>query len=298
MSVTNRERFFHVTRHCTRLFSHRLDDRCGSFSPQEIDPIAHSNGQIIEPVECLSDFPRRKQQDFMYKHLLYPILLACLLPLIYQVLPVTVKRKICPLLLCTCPVLQCVREPECKVMLDCTEECDDANSDRRKASLSKYEHLQFPHDSALCVYECLGLITTQAAEDMVECVGDRGCLQPAQFSDTCADVSQKDVLPLSVIPNHVLEGRWRKVYTNSWDLWSNQVTEFFPPGASAPEPRSWMTAWPHQEGVWRMDLSWSFQPGEDARRFNMSSELFPGNRWEYPGGTEAYPTLRTVAHMW
>ena len=230
-------------------------------------------------------------------HLVYPVLLAFVLAFLYKILPSAVKGKVCPVVFCALPIIHCVREPACKTMLDCMVECDNADSERRQAAVSKYKHLQFPQDPVLCGYDCLGLITTQTAEDLVECIGTRGCLQPAKYSDECAVIRQDQVLPLSAIPKHVLEGPWRKIYTNSWDIWPYQVTNFSPPGATTPEPRDWMTSWPNATDVWRMDLSWSFQPN-DTRRFSMSSELFPGLRWKYPGGTKADPTLKTVARMW
>lgn len=235
---------------------------------------------------------------FLVHHLVYPFLLACLLSLVYKFLPSELKGKICPVVVCTRPIIRCVQEPECKAMLDCFVDCDDKDSERRRAAVDKYYYLQFPQDPVLCSYECIGLVTTPTAEKLVECIGNRGCLQPSKYSDQCAVLRQDQVLPLSTIPKDVLEGHWRKIYTNGWDIWPFQTTEFSGPGGSAKEERAWMTSWPNGTDVWRMDLSWAFEPDVDAHLFNMSSELFPGLRWNYPGGTQADPTLRSVARMW
>jgi hypothetical protein len=119
---------------------------------------------------------------------------------------------------------------------------------------------------------------------------------PLDYSDGCADIRQEHVLPFSDIA--VLEGRWKKIFTNGGDLWPCQQTHFFPPGASEPEPEPlpWMTSWPNEPDVWRMDSSWAFQPS-DAKRFTMSSELCSNARWKH-GGTTADPTLKTLARMW
>lgn len=235
---------------------------------------------------------------FLLHHLVYPFLLACLLSFLYRLVPSDIKAKLCPVVMCTLPIIGCFREPECKRMLDCFVRCEDKDSDLRRQVKSKYKHLQFPQDPALCSYECIGLITTQTAEELVECTGNRKCLQPSKYSDQCAVIRQDQVLELSAIPKNVLEGRWRKIFTNGWDIWPYQTTSFSGPGGKAIETREWMTAWPNSTDVWRMDLSWAFQSGENAHRFNMSSELFPGLRWDYPGMPKANPTLRTVAKMW
>jgi hypothetical protein len=236
---------------------------------------------------------------FLIHHLVYPLLLACALSLVYKyILPSAIKGKICPIVMCTLPIIRCVNEPECQRMLDCMVECDDVNSERRRQAREKYKHLQFPKDPALCSYECIGLITTPTAEHLVECIGNRKCLQPSKYSDACAPIRQDQVLPLSTIPKHILEGRWRKLYTNGWDIWPYQSTTFAGPGGSAVEERDWMTSWPNGTDTWRMDLTWAFENDSRAHQFKMSSELFPGLRWNYPGGTKADPTGRTVARMW
>lgn len=180
-------------------------------------------------------------------------------------------------------------------MLECLQSCDDEHSEKRRQTQAKYQHLQFPQNRALCDYECLGLMSTQTGEDLIECMGTRGCMAPSDYSDECASIRQEQVLPFSDIAV-LLEGRWKKIFTNSWDLWPCQQTQFFPPGVSEPEPTPWMRSWPNEPDVWRMDLSWAFQPS-GAKRFTMFSELYPNARWNY-GGTTADPTLRTLAHMW
>lgn len=242
---------------------------------------------------------KKRATMFLIHHLVYPLLLACALSLVYKyILPSAIKGKICPLVMCTLPIIRCVKEPECQRMLDCMVECDDVNSEKRRQAREKYKHLQFPKDPALCSYECIGLITTPTAEHLVECIGNRKCLQPSKYSDACAPIRQDQVLPLSTIPKHILEGRWRKLYTNGWDIWPYQSTTFAGPGGSAVEERDWMTSWPNGTDTWRMDLTWAFENDSRAHQFKMSSELFPGLRWNYPGGTKADPTGRTVARMW
>jgi hypothetical protein len=129
---------------------------------------------------------------------------------------------------------------------------------------------------------------------LVECIASRGCMVPSDYSDECADIRQEHVLQFSDIA--VLEGHWKKIFTNGGDLWPCQQTHFFPPGVSEPEPLPWLTSWPKEPDVWQMDLSWAFQPS-GAKRFTMSSELYPNARWKH-GGTTADPTLKTLAHMW
>ena len=181
-------------------------------------------------------------------------------------------------------------------MLDCLAECDNASSTARRDAEAKYKHLQFPQDKALCGYECLGLMTTDVADDLVECIGTRGCMAPAEFSDECADISQDLVLPFSNI--RALEGRWNKIFTNGWDIWPCQLTVFYAPGAAEPEPKAWMSSWPKDPKVWRMDLTWSFRR-ETSRMFTMSNEIYPNERWSYGGANTATdPTLKTLARMW
>jgi hypothetical protein len=59
-----------------------------------------------------------------------------------------------------------------------------------------------------------------------------------------------------------------------------------------------MKSWPNEPDVWRMDLSWAFQSTTGAKRFTMSSELYPNARWNHGGTTTANPTLKTLARMW
>lgn len=57
-----------------------------------------------------------------------------------------------------------------------------------------------------------------------------------------------------------------------------------------------MKSWPNEPDVWRMDLSWAFQP-TGAKCFKMLSELYPNARWNH-GGTTANPAVKTLTHMW
>lgn len=122
------------------------------------------------------------------KHLLYPILLAVVIAVVYSLLPISVRSKVCTFSLCMPPIIRCIIEPECKTMLDCLESCDDEHSEKRRQAQAKYQHLQFPQNRALCDYECLELITSQTGEDLVECIGSRGCMVPSDYSDECADI--------------------------------------------------------------------------------------------------------------
>ena len=75
-------------------------------------------------------------------------------------------------------------QAECKIMLECLQSCDDDHSEKRHETQAKYQHLQFPQNQALCDYECLGLMSTQTGEDLIECMGTlRGCMAPSDYSD-------------------------------------------------------------------------------------------------------------------
>lgn len=191
-------------------------------------------------------------------------------------------------------------EPRCRRMLDCFAECDDPRSNRRNVSLSKYYYVQHPHDPALCRYGCLELATSRAGNDIIDCVGSSGCMEAAKYSDECAALEHANVLPFSAISDKVWEGKWIKLFTNGWDTWPCQGTELFSPGRTNPVPRGWMKSWPQSPGVWRMDLNWTVKADGDEQEsmFSMSSEMYPKARWHYPGGTEANPTLKTIACMW
>jgi VDE lipocalin domain len=175
----------------------------------------------------------------------------------------------------------------------------------------------------------------------VECIGKSHCLPPSDYSDTCATITTKEVVvPLdsTTILAKNLPGRWLKVYTTGWDLWPCQWTDFWPPSSTnpehgtdhaaaafggtpvvdqnldtsssppplstppPPEPEEWMTAWPHDPNVWRMDLYWKHSATANLT-FHMNNEMYLGETWDFSTTTttNAPPpsaTLKTRAVMW
>uniref|UniRef100_A0A7S4K930 VDE lipocalin domain-containing protein n=1 Tax=Odontella aurita TaxID=265563 RepID=A0A7S4K930_9STRA len=256
------------------------------------------------------------------KKTFFTVIVAVLLPVFFKALFSARLKKFCPFGLCLGAVVRCTMESRCRTMLECFSECEYPFSEGRNASRAKYYYVQHPDSPALCQYGCMELASTPAAQELLECVGGSGCMEASEYSDECApllgvspDDGGRRVLPFSAVPDEVWEGRWIKLFTNSWDVWPCQSTEFFPPGGGrrrddSPPPREWMTSWPRSPGVWRMDLNWTTtvaraekgdeQQEESTRTttFSMSSEMYPEARWRYAGGTEADPTLKTIACMW
>jgi hypothetical protein len=230
----------------------------------------------------------------MKKNVVYPVLFAVALPLGYKLY--SKRFHVYPILYCGKHLVACMGEPECKAMLECFQECANVTSERRRVSAITYQYLQFPEDPAVCQYECLLKMTTPISQDVIECIGINECMEPSQYSDECASLAQRDILALSSIPKNKLEGKWKKVYTNSWDIWPCQTTEFFSPLSQQPEPRPWMTAWPKDETVWRMDLNWTVHPNtEEEATFHMSNEMTPNEKWDF---SSSRPSLKTKAIMW
>jgi len=235
----------------------------------------------------------------MKKHIAIPVSVALVSPLGYRyLLPASTRANICPLLVCYRELFACIQEPQCLVVTECIKECDDEHSESRRQARDKFAHVQFPNDPNLCRYGCFDLITEDTAERFVECVGGSGCLdiEPPLYSDTCADIPQEKVLPFENIPPDIFEGLWRKILTNSWDIWPCQRTEFFPPHSNKVPPLPWMDDWPSSDTVWRMDLNWT-SPTSD-RVFTMTNELTPGSHWDFEGGPESKATGKTKAVMW
>ena len=235
----------------------------------------------------------------MKKHIAIPISAGFLSPLAYKyLLPASTRANICPLLVCYRELFACVQEPKCLDVTECIQNCDDEHGELRRQAREKFSHVQFPQDPNLCKYSCFDLITEDTAERLIECIGGSGCLdiEPPLYSDTCADIPQEKVLPLSSIPSDIFEGRWRKILTNSWDIWPCQSTEFFPPHSNKVSPLPWMEEWPSSDIVWRMDLNWT-SPASD-RVFTMTNELTPGSSWNFEGEANPKPTGRTRAVMW
>jgi len=241
-----------------------------------------------------------RDATMMFAH--YMIYAYGVLPLVYRTALFLYESrfKICPLIKCIRPLIQCVREPECKAVLDCLAECDDASSARRQQSLKDFQHVQFPADPALCRYQCFNEVSTQTAEDLIACIGGSGCVEPAKYSDQCAPIAQ--ALSFDLVKD-VFAGQWIKLYSSGWDTWPCQSTEFHAPLAQFPDPEPWMKAWPIESNVWRMNLNWTV--GNESSQtalytFRMSNEIYPGQQWDFASqpATTAHATLKTRAVMW
>ena len=235
----------------------------------------------------------------MRKHIVIPVSAALLTPLAYRyLLPASTRANICPLLVCYRELFACIQEPQCLVVTECIKGCDDAHGDLRREAQKKFAHVQHPDGPNLCKYGCFDIITEDTAERFIECVGGSGCLdiEPPLYSDTCAAIPQDKVVPFSSIPPDIFEGRWRKVLTNSWDIWPCQSTEFFPPRSDKVLPLTWMEEWPKSDVVWRMDLNWTTSASN--RIFTMTNELTPDEGWDFEGGPTSKPSGKTRAVMW
>ena len=235
----------------------------------------------------------------MRKHIVIPVGAALLTPFAYRyLLPASTRANICPLLVCYRELFACIQEPQCLVVTECIKGCDDAHGDLRREARKKFFHVQHPDDPNLCKYGCFDLITEDTAERFIECVGGSGCLdiEPPLYSDTCADIPQDKVMQFSSIPPDIFEGRWKKIFTNSWDIWPCQSTEFFAPHSDQVPPLAWMEEWPSSNTVWRMDLNWTSSASD--RIFTMTNELTPDAGWTFDGGPSSKPTGKTRAVMW
>ena len=147
------------------------------------------------------------------------------------------QETVCPLWHCPSQLLSCIRDDQCVAMLDCLQDCQNDDSPRRKSTADQYAHLQFPNDPSLCEFHCLDAhMTTEIAKDFVDCAGTNKCVKKAKYSDVCAPIQQSQVLSLETIPVDILEGEWRRLYTNSWDDWPCQATNFSPPQTDHSEP--------------------------------------------------------------
>ena len=229
-------------------------------------------------------------------YMLYAYGLLPLVALLYA------KRyQICPLVRCIRPLAKCLQEEDCKQWVEQVQECTNPNSKARKRSASVFAHVQHPQDPAFCRYQCFDSLQTTTALDFLECIGSSGCLEPSPYTDICAPISES--LSFDTIQPNVLAGQWKKIYTTGWDIWPCQSTEFQPPGASSPEPESWMTAWPRSAGVWRMDLWWKNEK-EGKVTFHMTNEMYPKQEWDWSSQhqpstlSSADATLKTRAVMW
>lgn len=152
------------------------------------------------------------------------------------------------------PLFKCLVEPSCRSWINDVAQCQKPNSEALQESAKHYSHVQHPTDPAYCQYQSFDRLETATALEFLECIGKSGCIAPAKYTDTCADMPNKPILPLDKEPSHVLKGKWRKLYTTGWDLWPCQWTNFWPPHTPPGEqqPDDWMTVLPqpHQKLVW------------------------------------------------
>ena len=235
----------------------------------------------------------------MRKHIVIPVSAVLLTPLAYRyLLPAPTRANICPLLVCYRELFACIQEPQCLVVTECIKGCDDEHGDLRREARKNFFHVQQPDDPNLCKYGCFDLITEDTAERFIECVGGSGCLgiEPPLHSDACANIPQDKVMQFSSIPPDIFEGRWKKILTNSWDIWPCQSTEFFPPHSNKVPPLTWMKEWPTSDIVWRMDLNWTSSASD--RIFTMTNELTPDEGWTFEGRSLSKPPGKTRAVMW
>jgi VDE lipocalin domain len=243
---------------------------------------------------------------------------------------------VCPVVKCFPTIIKCVKEPQCADWLNEIAECNDSTSNARRLSSERFRHVQHPDDAAYCQYQSFDNISTTLALEFVECIGRSGCIKPATHSDVCADMSSRLAsvnnnrslpplpLPMMTIPSDVLEGTWHKVYTTGWDLWNCQWTDFWSPDyddnenagdkdasqrrrRQRPKPDEWMTEWPTNPNVWRMDLYWQNDDNSNSSiTFHMNNEMHFDKSWNYSddGVTKHFhppfapATLRTRAVMW
>lgn len=213
---------------------------------------------------------------------------------------------ICPLVQCFPPLLKCLQVDECKAWLDDLKECNDDQSEARQLAASTFSHVQHPNDAAFCQYRSFDRLETPTALDFLECIGGSGCLQKSSYSDEC--VVRDDLPTLSFeTMQRFITGRWYKLYTTGWDLWPCQWTDFYAPGTPSDvmAPESWMTAWPEDPNVYRMDLYWKNTVGGNVT-FHMCNEMYPGQMWNYSDDEHnneyenvgPTATLKTRAVMW
>lgn len=235
--------------------------------------------------------------------------------------------QICPILICLRPLTKCVKNQECKQILECLSDCENPKSSRRSHSFQKFGHLQNPSNPAYCRYQCLDELQDDSMDDFLNCIGSSPCLEPANFSDTC--VTPPTALPFEHVEKFIV-GSWQKIFTTGWDLWPCQTTWFHAPLPViaealsnriddnhlpfSPPPESWMTQWPHTPNVYRMDLFWKTKSNHT---FHMSNEMYINSTWKFAANISATgdrhrdfanvqdsdpiltrATLRTRAIMW
>jgi len=243
---------------------------------------------------------------------------------------------VCPIIKCFPTILECLQRPNCKSWLeDDIGPCSDPTSIQRRTSAEKFRHVQHPDDAAYCQYQSFDAIQDNKALEFVECIGQSGCIKPATQSDMCADMTilKENNKILSLLPQedddnegsstgpnpHVLDGTWYKLYTTGWDMWECQWTDFWSPQREEeeeededyhrhshlyrprPEPDNWMTEWPTNPNVWRMDLYWQNRVDQDQHhhlqkqnqnqdqpvRFHMNNEMYLGETWDYSAGSDS-----------
>jgi len=258
----------------------------------------------------------------------YVLNMYIIMPIVWRSLQFVYNKRydLCPLVKCIQPLSVCLQDVECRRWLDEVAECQDPSSSARQRATRTFQHVQHPENPAYCQYQSFDTISSPRALTFLECIGKSHCLPPSAYSDTCATVEHASPFDSTITNN--LAGRWLKVYTTGWDLWPCQWTDFWPPssedsttptGAATttppqrrpPPPEDWMTAWPHDPTVWRMDLYWTNTNHDNwvnaSLTFHMSNEMYLGETWDFtPFTTTSTSTppgvgrasLKTRAVMW
>lgn len=247
------------------------------------------------------------------KHFLYPVLVVLTLSFIYQkkLLPSKVRERFCMVAFCGNHLLLCIRDPECRQFLHCCKDCDDPTSERRKAAIAhQYTTDGFlmqddddiaaanAADPLACHLDCNAMVTN-FGQRVLECLLGNKCMEPTGHSDACPVLNQSQVLPFSSIPPDILQGKWYRQFTNSFDTWPCQIFEFLPPQQPHPPPEPWMEAWPKQPNVWRTNVYWNVTstPDGTVKEFSVAEEVFPGEVWHYSGATKADASHKTRLKM-
>ena len=227
--------------------------------------------------------------------LVLPILIASL----FLAFNPDASNLVCNVGYCGSELAACVQDAECGEMLQCIQQCTNANSTARSESARRHAHLQHPTTMLPCIVGCFDLMN-DFGENFMECSGTR-CPRDNDVgaSDTCAPLAAADVIPFASIPPDALRDVWHKPFTNSWDTWPCQTSTFYQPRASHPPPEAWMREWPTSDRVWRMDHEWSIFRNGTRRRHVAREEIFPSESWGLYGiDASPTPTFKTRLFMW
>jgi hypothetical protein len=139
------------------------------------------------------------------------------------------RFKLCPLIKCIGSLAACIREPKCRIALDCMAECDDEQSARRQESTATFSHVQFPQDpSSLCRYQCFDLVQTAPLKTFWSMLEPAAVWRANQAFRSVLESTTHSrptrtaevILPFDAVAD-IFVGQWHKLYSRcTFFAWS------------------------------------------------------------------------------